>query len=210
MQNPDGSYKYVNVTANVNGTEVPDTKPLANSLRFDNCTFEGVVVTAVPQGYAHVRNKLQFTGTTQFDLDAPGLTQSQKELFAKSTIMAPQYSIDMGSFNAPTDPNEVVTLEGTIVAGVFDIRGQATIDGSIITTYEPVPNEGTLFYGGNPASFNTTIGYFESLAGDAEGEVPPEGYGKIIIRYDPTRALPDGITGSIEVMPDKETYGEGD
>lgn len=209
MQNPDGSYKYVNVTATVNGAEVADTKALSNSLRFHNCAFEGVVVTAVPEGYAHVRNKLQFTGRTNFDIDAPGLTTSQKELFEKSTIMAPQYSLDMGSFDAPTDPNEIVTLEGTIVAGVFDIRGQATIDGSIITTYEPVPNEGTLFYGGNPASFNTTIGYFESAAGDAEGEIPPGGYGKIIIRYDPNRAMPDGITGSIEVKPDQQTYAEG-
>jgi hypothetical protein len=209
MQNADGSQKYVGVKATVNGAEVTDTKPFANSIRFHNCTFEGIVVTAVPQGYGHVRNKLQFTGRTRFDIDAPGLTAEQKAMFEKSTILAPQFSLDMGSFDAPTDPNEIVTLEGTIVAGVFDIRGQATIDGSIITTYEPVPDSGTLFYGGNPASFNTTIGYFESLAGDAEGEIPSEGFGKIIVRYDPNRALPDGIVSSIEVEPDAETYAEG-
>ena len=209
MQNPDGSQKYVNLTADVNGVDIVDTKPISNSIRFHNCTFEGIVVTAVPEGYAHVRNKLQFTGRTRFDIDAPGLTEDEIALFRKSTILSPQFSIDMGSFDAPTDPNEVVTLEGTIVAGVFDIRGQATIDGSLITTYEPVPGTGTLFYGGNPASFNTTIGYFESTAGDSEGEIPPGGYGKIILRYDPDRTMPDGITSSIEIEPDPETYWEG-
>jgi hypothetical protein len=91
----------------------------------------------------------------------------------------------------------------------MDIRGQARIDGSIITTFEPTPNQGPLAEGGNPASFNTTIGYFESSAGDSEGELPTGGYGKILIKYDPNRPMPDGILGPIEVAPDLDTYFEG-
>ena len=115
----------------------------------------------------------------------------------------------MGTFTNPGDTGENVQLDGAIIAGVFDIRGNATIDGSIITTYEPVLGDGVLAWGGSPASMNTTLGYFESTAGDSEGEVPDEGYGKIIIRYDPDRALPDGINGPIEFDAAYDTYHEG-
>lgn len=206
--NPDGSQKY-NLTADVNGTAVADTKTVSNNLRFQDCTFEGMIASDSPQAYTHARDKLQFTGNTQFNLDSPNLTADQKATFQRSTIMTPQYSIDMGSFTQPADAGQVVKLDGTIVAGVFDIRGQATIDGSILTTFAPEPGQGPLASGGNPANFNTTIGYFESAAGDSEGELPAGGFGKIIIRYDPNRAMPDGINGPIEVRINASTYFEG-
>jgi hypothetical protein len=208
-QNADGSQAYANINVDVDGAAVTDTKPISNNIRFDGCTFEGMVASDSPQEFSQVRNKLQFTGATTFDLDAPSLSADQKAMFTKSTLMAPQMSVDMGSFDDPTSASHYVTLDGTIVAGVFDIRGNATIDGSILTTYHPQAGDGALSNGGNPAMFNTTIGYFESAAGDGEGEIPDGGYGKIIIRYDPTRALPDGINGSIEVKADLSTYYEG-
>jgi hypothetical protein len=209
MQEADGSQVYDGVTAEVDGAAVADTKPLGNNLRFHNCTFEGVVVTETPDAFSHVRNKLQFTGDTRFDLDAPGMSAEQKTLYEKSTILAPQYSLDIGTFTQPASGTEVTHLEGTIVAGVLDVRGQAEINGSIITTFEPTPGEGVLTEGGNPANFNTTLGYFESTAGDSEAELPNGGYGKIIIRYDPYRPMPDGIRGPIEVKADMATYFEG-
>jgi hypothetical protein len=209
MQNLDGTLTYLNATATVEGAVVADTKTISNNVRFHDCTFEGMVASDAATTYAHVRNKIQFTGNTQFDLDSNNLTDNQRDLFRKSTIMAPQYSVDMGTFTNPDDTGENVQLDGAIIAGVFDIRGNATIDGSVITTYEPELGAGVLAWGGNPASMNTTIGYFESTAGDSEGEVPDEGYGKIIIRYDPDRALPDGINGPIEFDPAHATYHEG-
>ncbi len=209
MQEATGDLKYVNIEATVGGEAVEDTKSLGNNVRFDNCKFEGVVVTESPTAYTHARNKLQFTGNTAFDIDAPSLTTEQKALFEKSTILAPQFSIDMGTFTQPTSASEVTHLEGAIVAGVLDIRGQARVDGSIITTFEPTADEGPLAEGGNPANFNTTIGYFESTAGDAEAELPDGGYGRILIKYDPDRPLPDGILGPIEVRANLNTYFEG-
>jgi len=209
MQNADGSPKYVDVAADVGGQMVSDTKAVSNNLRFHDCDFEGIVSTESPEAFSHVRNKVQFTGDTRFDIEAPSLSAEQKELFAKSTIMAPQYSIDVGTFTDPTDAGEVTKLDGTIVAGVLDIRGQAEINGSIITTFEPTPGEGVLAEGGSPANFNTTIGYFESTAGDSEAELPDSGYGKILIRYDPYRPIPDGINGPIELNADMDTYFEG-
>lgn len=209
MLEADGSQKYANIAATVNGVQVTDTKTISNNVRFHNCTFDGTVATANPSAFTHVRNKLQFTGTTQFDVNAPELTAEQKALFAKSTIMAPQYSIDVGTFTDPTSSTEKIKLDGAIVSGVLDVRGQAEINGSIISTFEPVAGQGPLAEGGNPANFNTTIGYFESTAGDSEAEIPTGGYGKIIIRYDPERALPDGITGPIQLIAQTDTYTEG-
>lgn len=207
MQNADGSFTYSNVTAEVEGQPVTDTKPLGNNIRFDDCTFEGVVVTESPTTYTHARNKLQFTGNTVFDIDAPSLTYEEKALFERSTILAPQHSIDMGTFTDPTTDG-VTHLEGAIVAGVLDVRGQAVIDGAIITTFEPTPGQAPLIEGGNPANFNTTIGYFESTAGDAEAEIPDGGFGRILIRYDPSRPLPDGIVGPIELRGEQQTWKE--
>ncbi|MBI1369404.1 MAG: hypothetical protein GC162_12215 [Planctomycetes bacterium] len=208
-QNADGTQAYENVVVNVNGTNVTDTKPYGNNVRFDGCTFEGMVASTSPEAFTHVRNKLQFTGATAFNLNADDISASDKKFYEKSTIMTPQMSVDMGSFDDPASTSQYVHLDGTIVAGVFDIRGNATLDGSILTTYEPKEGDGALANGGNPAMFNTTIGYFESSAGDGEAEVPDGGYGKIIIRYNPHRVLPDGISGPIEMSADVDTYHEG-
>ncbi len=203
---PSGASKYVNLTATVNGSLVADTKPLSNNVRFQDCTFKGMVASAAPTGFTHIRNKIAFTGNTKFDLSTAG---ANKQLYERSTIFAPQYSVEMGTFTAPTNPNEVTALNGTIIAGVMDLRGQATVDGSIITTFDPQPGQGPLANGGNPANFNTTIGYFSSAEGDSESELPSGGArGKILIRYNPKRALPDGILGPIEVAPDNTTYVE--
>lgn len=209
MQEADGSQKYHGIEVDVNGTVVNDTKALSNNIRFHNCEFEGAVASENPNSYSHVRNKLQFTGDTVFNPTAASLSESQKALFVKSTIMAPQYSLDIGTFTQPASGTEVTHLDGTIVAGVIDIRGQAEINGSLITTFEPTVGQGVLAEGGNPANFNTTLGYFESTAGDSEAEVPVGGYGKIIVRYDPYRSMPDGILGPIEVAADMDTYFEG-
>lgn len=209
MINENGTKKYTGINANVGGTIVTDTKPFGNNIRFHDCKFEGMVASTSPDSFTHVRNKVQFTGTTKFDLNSNNLNTTQKQMFKKSTLLMPQYSVEMGTFVNPGSTLENVQLDGTIVAGVFDIRGNATIDGSIITTFEPEPGTGPLSYGGTPAGFNTTFGYFESEAGDGESELPTLGRGKIIIRYDPDRGLPDGILGPIEVRADPDTWFEG-
>lgn len=210
MQESNGDQTYFGVEAGVGEQTVDDTKPLANNIRFDNCAFQGVVATDVPEAFSHTRNKLQFTGGTHFDIDAPNLSAEEKALFERSTILAPQYSIDIGTFQHPTHAGEVTRLEGAIVAGVIDIRGRAEINGSLITTFQPTKNEGPLAEGGSPANFNTTIGYFGAASGDAETEPPESGWGKILIRYDPSRPLPDDINAPITLKPDRTTYWEGE
>ncbi|HEX7008592.1 MAG TPA: hypothetical protein VF184_01330, partial [Phycisphaeraceae bacterium] len=77
----DGSPKHPDRVAIVDGEEVADTKTVSNNLRFDNCTFEGAIVSDAPEEFTHVRNKIAFTGKTQFLIeDSTHLTPQEKAL----------------------------------------------------------------------------------------------------------------------------------
>ncbi|MBI1338430.1 MAG: hypothetical protein GC164_15920 [Phycisphaera sp.] len=208
-QEADGSMKFPTLSASVNGASVSNTKTISNNVRFDNCTFEGAVVTSASPNYTHVRNKIAFTGNTKFKIDdSSELTSDQKKLFKRSTILAPHYSVEMGTFVSPSASTETVDLSGTIVVGVLDMRGQVDVNGSIITTFEPKNGEGPVI-GDTSPQFNTTLGYFSSSDGDLEAELPTGGMGVIHVRYDPTLPLPDGILGPIQIEPEIDTYTEG-
>lgn len=155
-----------------------------NNIRFNNCTFKGPLAGSYATAYTHFANSWEFTGATLFD----------NQVDQTATIVAPQVNIEMGSF---TDPGAAPsTLVGVVVAGNIDIRGTSIVDGSIIVT-------------GDGAG-NTTLGYFGSSDGDTNPSAMPEGgYGKLILRYNPNRPLPDGINIAIDVTADATTYREG-
>jgi len=158
---------------------VIDTKLLANNIRFHNCLFVGSIVADKPVNFHAVRSKLQFTGSTRFASkhpdypDDPAYNPDSDSLDAisRSSMMLPNYSVDIGTNNSP--PTQDVRLSGAIVAGVLDIRGNAEINGVILTTFEPVyGSEPLSIYGnpvGNPGNFNITLGYFGPDDGDGEG-----------------------------------------
>ncbi len=206
-QQADGSLAYPGVTTVVNGQTVSDTKPLSNNLRFDNCDFEGAVAGDVPNQFTLMRNKLAFTGNTQFNIaDSQNLTDAEKQLYARSTIMMPQYSVDMGSYTDPNAPQ--INLSGTIVAGIIDLRGQIVVDGQIVTTFQPQSNTAVV-QGYTSPQYNVTLGYFSSAQGDLEEEIPTSGgLGRIYVKYDPSMGLPDGILGPVSLTPDWQTYFE--
>lgn len=154
-----------------------------NNLRFNDCTFKGPLAGNYATAYTHFANSWEFTGKTVFD----------NQIDQTATIVSPQVNIEMGSFSDPnTAPS---TLVGVVVAGNLDIRGYSTVDGSIIIT-------------GDGAG-NTTLGYFGPSDGDSNPSALPEGgYGKLNIRYNPYRALPDGINIAIDILPNTATYTE--
>jgi hypothetical protein len=152
-----------------------------NNLRFDNCTFNGPIAAANPSAYTHFTNSWEFTGATKFD----------NQIDPTATILAPNTNIEMGSFS---DPNSAPsTLVGVVVAGNIDIRGRSVVDGSIIVT-------------GNGAS-NTTLAYFGASDGSNDPNAMPEGgYGRLYMRYNPSRAMPNGISIPISLTPNPTTY----
>lgn len=165
------------------GKRVTDTKTLSNNIRFHDCLFVGSIVSDKTSVYTQVRNKLQFTGATRFATkhpDAPSdasLNPQSGDMneILKSSMMLPNYSVDVGSFNSPTTQD--VRLQGAIVAGIMDIRGNATIEGALLLTYKPTYGAGPMKDAlnqpvGNPAGFNATIGYFGPDDGDSEALDP--------------------------------------
>lgn len=155
-----------------------------NNLHFDNCTINGPLASTVPTAYTHFSNSWEFTGSSYFNNVAD----------PTATILAPQVNIEMGSY---TDPSKAPsTLLGVVVVGNIDIRGTTLVDGSIIVT-------------GDGAG-NTTLGYFgDSDASSDPNAVPTGGWGKINLRYNPYRPLPDGINIPIDILPNADSYAEG-
>ncbi len=184
-----------------------------NSLRFESCTFTGPIAQGdinggsnrgkAPPTFTHNNNKWEFTGDTVFDSDKPSLdgttdTPALKEIKQQATIMAPQTSIDIGSF---TNPGEArLRLRGVVVAGCIDIRGVAEVDGSIIALDT------------RDAADTVTLGYFGSddskTSAGGPGSEAGFRYGRIHIRYNPYRTLPDGINFAVSIMPDVSTWRE--
>ncbi len=154
-----------------------------NNIRFNNCNFNGPIAGAYATAYTHFANSWEFTGATRFD----------NQVDQTATVVAPQTNIEMGSF---TNPGEAPsTLVGVVVAGNIDIRGTSTVDGSIIVT-------------GDGAG-NTTLAYFGASDSDTNPSALPEGgFGRLNIRYNPYRALPDGINIAIDILPEPDTYRE--
>lgn len=229
------SPKFPGLQSSLGGNPLSDTKPHSNSIRFDGCTFLGSIAGDTPGEYTHWRNKIQLTGATRFYLDPDDpellaqpdaatlqghladLTTAQRDMLARSSVLMPGWSVDVGNFNneQAADPEETarVRLRGTIIAGILDVRGSADVHGTLLMTFRPTPGEGPLFYDGQPDMFNTTIGYFGPLDGDGEGSLPGsggfQGFGEITLRYDPNAKLPDGIPWPISVEALPATYIEG-
>lgn len=155
-----------------------------NNLHFDNCTINGPLASTVPTAYTHFSNSWEFTGSSYFNNTAD----------PTASIVAPQVNIEMGSY---TDPSKAPsTLLGVVVVGNIDIRGTTLVDGSIIVT-------------GDGAG-NTTLGYFgDSDSSSDPNSVPSSGWGKINLRYNPYRPLPDGINIPIDILPNPDSYVEG-
>jgi hypothetical protein len=167
----------------INNRRVIDTKLWSNSIRFHDCLFVGSVVGDAPAAFMHSRNKLQFTGATRFAMQHTEYPSDPSfnpdpgalEEIRKSSLMMPNYSVDIGQFNSPRTQD--VRLQGAIVAGVLDVRGNATIDGALLLTYRPVVGEVPLLNGanqpiGNPSLFNASLGYFGPADGDDESLDP--------------------------------------
>ena len=217
MQEADGSDRYPDRSAEIDGVEYASTKDISNNIRFHNCIFDGGIVTVAPNEFTHTRNKISFTGVTQFkDMrksvvedseNGSSLTNEERSMYSRSSILAPHYSVEMGTFVSPDSSGEKIQLQGTIVAGILDMRGQVKVDGTILTTFEPVSDTGPVL-GETSPQFNTTLGYFSSAQGDLEAELPPNGLGVIQVMYDDDRPLPDGITGPITIEPNMATYFE--
>lgn len=196
----------------INGLRVVDTKDYSNNIRFHDTLFVGSIVSDTPINYTQLRNKIQFTGATKFATvhpDEPAnafLNPDSGDMddIETSSMMLPNYSVDLGSFNSP--PEQDIQLQGAIIAGVLDARGNTDITGALLLTFDPEFGVAPLMdYAGapigNPAGFNTSLGYFGDQDGDFESIDPaslPIVGGVPIVGYDTTG---DGLADAPHDQP---------
>ncbi len=199
------------------GDQVEGTKLLANNIRFHNCTFQGPLAGGPAGGgrfpagfqFTHTRNKVTFTGRTRWEVNESTVPDDRdRSFFRRSSVLMPHFSVEVGSFKDPESLQEEVHLDGTVVAGIIDVRGQAAIDGTIVTTFEPESDTGPVV-GATSPNFNTTLGYFGRDQGDFESSRDQSsGLGRISLRYNPLATLPDGIESPITIVPMPRTFSE--
>jgi len=161
-----------------------------NNIRFENCTFNGVIVTNTPQNLNSnwwMGNNLYFTGEATFD---------NTSSIPEATILAPHFNVNLGNANPQQSDNNVLT--GAIVGGIVDVRGNAQIYGTIISMAD------TSNYS---SGYVTNIGVTLDDGGSETTELGDVGV--IGITPSPDTMLPSGITSAIIIKPDPRTYSEG-
>ncbi len=160
-----------------------------NNIRFENCTFNGVIVTNTPQNLNSnwwMGNNLYFTGEATFD---------NTSSIPEATVLAPHFNVNLGNTNPQQSDNNVLT--GAIVGGIVDIRGNAQIYGTIISMAD------TSAYS---SGYVTNIGVTLDDGGSETTELGDVGV--IEITPDEDTMLPSGITSSIIIKPNPKTFSE--
>jgi len=163
------------------------TSTYYNNVRFENCTFNGTIITNVPNQLKWQNNCLYFTGEAAFNNTSD---------IQEATILAPHFNVNLGNTNPVQSDNNVLT--GAIVGGIVDVRGNAQIYGTIISMCDT-----TQWSSGYVTNIGATLG-------DGGSETTELGdIGVISITPEEDKMLPSGITSPIVIKPLQETYSEG-
>jgi hypothetical protein len=156
-----------------------------NNVRFENCTFNGTIITNVPATLISnwwIKNCLYFTGTATFQNNSS---------IPEATILAPNFNVNLGNTNPTQSDSNVLT--GAIVGGIVDIRGNAQIYGTVISMAD------TSTY---PSGYVTNIGATDQDGGSET--IEPGDIGTIEITPDPGKMLPSGIMTPVILVPVEE------
>lgn len=163
-----------------------------NNIRFENCTFNGTIATGVPPTFGPEtwkKNVLYFTGNSAFD----------NQTMVETTILAPNYNVNIGNTKTLEDGSESV-LRGVVLGGVVDIRGNLQVDGTIVSMHYPDPDD----WGQAAGQVATNIGYSDE---NMEAGVPNEG-GVIFVSPSPDQMLPLGMSSRILLTRQGNSYVE--
>jgi hypothetical protein len=182
----DKNALFINCTFNnVLYVDAGKTSSNYNNVRFDNCNFNGTIVSNTPQTLNWQKNSLYFTGSATFQNDAN----------ADATILAPHFNVNLGNTNPVAGTNNV--LRGAIVGGIVDIRGNAEVFGTIISMAD------TSSY---TSGYVTNIG--ATLVDGGSETVAIGDVGTINITPDPEKKLPSGIKTPVIFDLDSTSYTE--
>ena len=97
-----------------------------NNVVFEDCAFEGPIISAVPKDMRYKENSAMFIGDTTFNASAI------QAALGGTTILMPNYNINIGDFCEDAADNESA-LVGILVGGIVDIRDNANVRGTIVS-----------------------------------------------------------------------------
>lgn len=166
-----------------------DSSSTTNNIRFEDCNFNGTIVTDVPKTTTHyswwMRNVLYFTGEATFN---------NNSAYPETTVLAPNFNVNLGN-TGELDTGGGNVLTGAVVGGIVDIRGNAQIYGTIISMYDTSP---------------FSSGYVTNIGAADDGGSESVGYvgGTIEITPQADQKLPSGISSPIVMEPKFTTYQE--
>ena len=166
----------------------------ANNIVFENCTFDGPIVTGVAKKFAWDKNSIMFTGNTTFH------SSMIQQTLAGTTILAPNFNINIGDFNqgAVGGDSKIV---GILVGGIVDIRDNAVVQGTILSmaNLDSLAASQCYLYGSNVGNWE---GGGETTGG---GSVATS---TISITPDPGNVMPLGIKKKYTLSVDPGSYFE--
>ncbi|MCX6831712.1 MAG: hypothetical protein NT028_06175, partial [candidate division Zixibacteria bacterium] len=182
----DKNALFINCTFNdVLYVDAGKTTSNYNNVRFDNCNFNGTIVSNTPQTFNWQKNTLYFTGSATF----------QNNANTEATILAPHFNVNLGNTNPNQSDNNVLT--GAIVGGIVDVRGNAQIYGTIISMADT-----SSYTSGYVSNIGATLNDGGSETTEASD------VGTINITPDPEKMLPSGIKTPIVLKLQAQTYQE--
>ena len=152
----------------------------ANNVVFDNCKFEGPIISGVPKSFRYRDNAITFEGNTVFD-------NKEIEKTARGvTILAPNFNINIGDLDQSAGSQSTTTLTGVVLGGLIDIRDNAHITGTLINMadYEHLNDRQVA------AGWASNIGNCEQ-GGETTGGFTPSK--NIVLKSDPDNVLPIGF-----------------
>ncbi len=160
-----------------------------NNIVFEDCTFEGPIITGVPDEFHWINNALYFKGDTVMT----------NTIMPESTILAPNFNVNIGDFSKQGQSSES-KITGILVGGIVDIRDNATIEGTILS----MANLDHISY--SIYKYGTNLGYWEEDAEEGGGALPETT--NIRITPQPDNPLPMGMKTSYMLAPIAGTYAE--
>ena len=152
----------------------------ANNVVFENCKFEGPVITGTPKHFRFIDNAITFEGNTEF------VGSEIKKVANGVTVLAPNFNVNIGDLDQSSNAS-VTKLEGVVLAGLIDIRDNAHIKGTLINMADF----------GHLSNYQVGAGWASNIGNCEQGGETIGGRfvasENIIIEPDPDNVLPMGF-----------------
>jgi hypothetical protein len=161
------------------------------NVRFENCTFNGPVVTQISNNMTQEdwkKNLLYFTEDSTFN---------NSSSFQDVTVLAPNFNVNIGNTQTVSS-SQTNTIDGLIVGGVVDIRGNVDVEGTIMSIGEPSEDS-------EGGEFATNAGFSDE---NNESNPNPNLDGTINVSANPDGSLPIGVRINLEMTRDPDSYVE--